>query len=95
MTQLGYWYSVYQPDLPHPTVNPQIDPTLRLRAVSWLNNGKLLNSYRGFSTCRICGCVNGSIELGRDGYVYPEGLVHYITDHNVWLPEFDQILSAV
>lgn len=44
-------------------------------------------SYKGSSTCRICGCDNGSEEytqtFRRINFVYPEGFVHYITAHGI------------
>lgn len=39
--------------------------------------------YRGFSTCRLCGKMNGTNEYILDDYKYPEGLMHYYIHHNV------------
>lgn len=39
--------------------------------------------YRGFSICRICGCVNGSAEHETDGWLWPTGFRHYVDEHNV------------
>lgn len=39
--------------------------------------------YRGFSTCRICGVINGSQEYEKDGWVWPSGFAHYVKEHNV------------
>lgn len=39
--------------------------------------------YKGWSTCRICGCKNGSAEFSYKNVIWPSGLMHYITDHNV------------
>ena len=42
-----------------------------------------IDSYRGFSSCRLCGCSNGSREYRFGKFVWPEGFRHYITMHNV------------
>lgn len=39
--------------------------------------------YRGSSTCRICGCHNGSKEYVYGGYRWPQGFRHYVEEHNV------------
>ena len=38
---------------------------------------------RGFSICRICGIGNGSHEFHINDWYWPEGLRHYIEEHNV------------
>ena len=40
-------------------------------------------AYRGWSGCRICGKTNGSHEYSYNGWEWPQGLMHYIVDHNV------------
>lgn len=39
--------------------------------------------YKGWSDCRICGKVNGSIEFEYKNWKWPEGLYHYINAHRV------------
>lgn len=39
--------------------------------------------YKGSSRCRICKCINGSIEFEYRNWVWPEGFRHYIRAHNV------------
>jgi hypothetical protein len=39
--------------------------------------------FMGFSKCRICGCMNGTGEYYWQGWVWPDGLKHYIEDHSV------------
>jgi len=41
----------------------------------------------GWSTCRICGKENGSADFTDGRWKWPEGLAHYIADHNVRPPE--------
>jgi hypothetical protein len=49
--------------------------------------------YKGISMCRICGCFNHTGEfVKRDKKtteltVIPEGLEHYIKEHNVFVPD--------
>lgn len=42
-----------------------------------------VQAYRGWSSCRICGCRNGNKELTYGGYTWPEGYLHYVEQHNV------------
>jgi hypothetical protein len=55
--------------------------------VSYLSVGHTLQQYRGLSSCRICGQLNGSKELTDETYCWPEGLAHYVADHDVRLPD--------
>jgi len=41
----------------------------------------------GISPCRLCGIKNGSLEFTDGTYLWPEGLVHYIREHAVRMPE--------
>jgi hypothetical protein len=41
----------------------------------------------GLSPCRFCGKHNGSLEYTDHVYIWPEGLAHYLTDHQVRLPD--------
>ncbi|MGI9422723.1 MAG: hypothetical protein ACR2PA_05990 [Hyphomicrobiaceae bacterium] len=40
-------------------------------------------SFRGWSNCRLCSKPNGSREYRTDDAEWPEGLWHYVADHNV------------
>jgi hypothetical protein len=46
-------------------------------------DGYRLEAYRGWSTCRICGERNGNKEYTTKKWIWPEGLMHYIQDHNL------------
>jgi len=41
----------------------------------------------GYSTCRICGQLNGTSELTDGRFIWPEGLPHDVRDHQVALPQ--------
>ncbi|MFF7456750.1 hypothetical protein [Kitasatospora sp. NPDC008115] len=41
----------------------------------------------GVSRCRLCSRANGSRDFTDGRYLWPEGLAHYVLDHNVRLPD--------
>lgn len=43
--------------------------------------------WRGFSKCRLCGQINGSISYVYNGFEWPSGLRHYVEEHNIDLPD--------
>ena len=43
--------------------------------------------YKGSHKCLLCGCTNGSREFHYNGFVWPEGLAHYVEKHDVKLPK--------
>jgi len=80
-------------DLPWPAdfVDRQWDPRERDAVAKYLDAGKTVGSYRGWSTCRLCGKHNGSQDLSDGSYVWPQGFSHYVRDHSVRPPvEFVQ-----
>ena len=46
-----------------------------------------MGCQRTSDDCRFCNEFNGTGELTDGTYVWPEGLAHYVTEHNVRLPE--------
>ncbi len=46
-------------------------------------NDERYKIYMGSSKCRICNIINGDSEYNYNGYVFPEGIFHYIIEHNV------------
>lgn len=101
-TRVGFWHSEREPDLPVP--QPADEP--------WDGQSEFLTKlesvefeltpirYRGFSTCRICGCRNGTTEFvlknqdGVGGWRWPSGLYHYVATHNV-RPDSDEFISFI
>lgn len=81
----GFWRSSYEESLPMPVT--QVKP--------WDGRGQFLadlesveqrlrpDLYKGWSTCRCCGCPNGSAEFKAEGWEWPEGFKHYVAEHNV------------
>jgi len=58
-----------------------------MAVVAYLSNPNRYEGYRGFSTCRICGKMNGSRDHFRGPFRYPQGYLHYIIDHDVKPPQ--------
>lgn len=86
LIQIGYWrQSENDSDtLPWPIEGESRLPLeTKQKITKYLDNGKLHAAYRGWSTCRICGTMNGSTCLTDGEFVYPEGYSHYILDHGV------------
>lgn len=54
---------------------------------SYLSRGVKAAAWMGYSYCRICGKTLGSHCLTDGFYIWPEKLEHYVSEHNVRLPE--------
>ena len=78
----GYWRTAWDNTLPWPqaTEDKHIDFLRMLDAVELVT---MTESYRGFSTCRLCGKFNGCQEFETPEYRWPEGFRHYVADHGV------------
>lgn len=81
----GFWYSKYEPLLPKPIENekPWKGKKEFVAALKAKQARLRPNRYKGWSTCRICKCNNGSTEFTYHGWRWPEGLTHYVEEHNV------------
>lgn len=85
---IGYWKDINQSsNLPDPTllIDDFWDSSERENLIKLLEKAPILKRWRGVSSCRICGKYNGTTTLGYPQLEWPEGLVHYIRDHNVRL----------
>jgi hypothetical protein len=101
LIRIGYWRSYSEPDLPDPAdlVDHGVDLKIRGLIIDHLKNGRVYESWRGYSYCRFdCGHPDESMghRCLTDGtYLWPEGLVHYVECHGVWLPpEFVENIRA-
>jgi hypothetical protein len=86
---IGYWLGPHAPDWPavEQFVELDADTVRRATVAAALDRGRRTDrAYMGFSTCRLCGCANGSGERTNGVFVWPEGLSHYVRDHHVRLP---------
>lgn len=95
---IGYWYSKYQPNLPKPESNSSIlspEETEKICEYLDLKTHRQIR-YAGTSECRICGKDNGFADKYDDIYVWPQGLSHYLKEHNCELPdEFTDYCLAI
>jgi hypothetical protein len=92
MKSEGFWRlsesiesGILHADLPFPIAQKQ----------SWENRDIFLSklvhkesiakkiAYRGYSSCRLCNKRNGYLEYEYGGWRWPEGLSHYVEEHNV------------
>lgn len=83
---IGYWFSPYEMQYPHPSEFIEKDYKDD-QLVSYLNNAYSVNYFRGFSSCRICRISNGTHEKTDGVFIWPVGLAHYVEAHNVKLPD--------
>ncbi|WP_222426666.1 hypothetical protein [Amycolatopsis rhizosphaerae] len=72
---------------PEDFVDSSWDADERDQVVDYLGRGFIVRACMGLSPCRMCGRANGALELSDGVYVWPEGLKHYVEDHDVRLPE--------
>lgn len=81
---IGYWRRKEdsEEDLPWPKEG-RLPLETKQKIASYLKNGEEHHAYRGWSNCRICGKMNGSVCMTNGEFVYPEGYAHYILDHNI------------
>ena len=80
----GHWRWAMEPNLPMPEPDadwPGRDAFLPL--LHRLEDAARETHFKGFSTCRLCGRVNGSSSFTLDGWEWPSGFAHYLEDHGV------------
>lgn len=89
LIRIGYWRGDRANAWPDVTafVDMSWGAEDRERVIQHLRHAFLARAYMGFSTCRLCGARNGSLELTDGTYIWPEGLAHYVDAHGVRLPE--------
>ena len=87
---IGYWRGGSgnddYPD-PHALVDPAVSAESQREVIERLERGIPVWYCMGYSPCRICSENNGAAELTDGRLVWPEGLAHYVRDHDVVLPE--------
>ena len=93
---IGYWAGnkdSHMDPYPHPSYLQ--DPKFweekgkytEMKIIDYLDGGIECNIYRGLSPCRLCDELLGNCEKTDGVYIWPEMLSHYITMHNVILPD--------
>jgi hypothetical protein len=89
LTLIGYWAGPEAGDSwpdPQDHVDESWTASEREFVGLYLSRGLVARSYMGYSSCRICGANNGSLELTDGYFVWPVGLSHYVIDHAVRPP---------
>jgi hypothetical protein len=90
---IGFWIvDLHDSNWPAPQELVGVMPAdQRARLVAYLAAGMTHESYLGLSWCRFgCGidwALMGSRDLTDGVWLWPEGLAHYVRDHNIVLPE--------
>ncbi|MCR6688807.1 hypothetical protein [Cellulomonas sp.] len=96
---IGYWRNDQHPEYPDPRdmVDSTWDEDDRFVVVGYLKAGTYFRHYMGLSPCRFCGRHNGASEYTDGVLVWPEGLSHYVDEHDVRLPRAieDYVLRRV
>ena len=90
LTNIGYWDGpLTNPGWPavEDFVDRNWDTEERELIADYLQTGMVARRCMGYSLCRFCGCRNGSLELTDGHFVWPEGLAHYVLEHQVRLPK--------
>lgn len=82
---VGFWFCPEQPYLPQPKklIDIYWNAEEKKKVIDHLKNGKVIESYKGWSECRICNCHNGCQDMTDDVYLWPEGFLHYLEVHSV------------
>lgn len=86
---IGFWFSKNDIELPFPRINScNLSEKDKFKVIKFLNDSdhKKAGTF-GYSQCRICGIINGSSDIYDDIFEWPEGLSHYVLEHNVGLPK--------
>ena len=88
LIRIGYWAGDggRWPDV-HDFVDANWAKDDQVDCMLYLRRGLLAHAYFGPSVCRLCGKLNGSVELTDFVYIWPEGLEHYLAEHAVRLPD--------
>lgn len=81
----GFWYSPAEPGWPRPVphAKPWKGKSHFVELLTKLEGEAQELCYKGWSTCRICHCHNGSVTYRYKQWEWPSGFLHYIEKHNV------------
>jgi hypothetical protein len=56
------------------------------KVASYFDNGKAINHYMGYSSCRLCGEDLGASDCSDGTYIWPSKCSHYLRKHRIFLP---------
>lgn len=86
----GFWYSKDEPNLPKPKQMKETSEWVSKKRprkfsilLSHVEKKAICKGSKGSSICRICKNRNGSRTFFYKNWEWPDGLMHYIKNHNV------------
>jgi hypothetical protein len=90
LRHIGRWGGPGEEGWPDPAafVDPGADRAAQRRTADYLRAGTTVLATPGLTPCRLCGRQLGSALLTDGAHLtWPEGLVHYLEQHDVLLPD--------
>ena len=88
---VGYWDAPWWSRLNLPRPDRLIRVGWRFsdreNIVAYLRSGVSCNVFMGSASCRLCRQYLGSLDLTDGEWVWPERLEHYVSEHEVMLPD--------
>ncbi len=91
-TRLLFW-SAKSP--PQRYIRPEVPPADRTALIDALRGGRKVAYFMGWARCRICAKPLGTADMLVCEMVYPERADHYLSEHDVWTPECDELLRRL
>lgn len=99
MRLIGFWRGDRAPDWPDVErfVDASWDEQERDLVATYLGSGQVWRWSPGVSRCRFCEKPNGAATWTDGVYAWPEGLAHYVEEHQVRLPQefVDHVLARL
>jgi hypothetical protein len=88
-TAIGYWNDgLYYHDYIWPQEIVSDEPVENAKEIAeYLKQGVVATYWKGYSSCRICDKRLGTTCKTDGTFIWPDMLDHYVTDHNIVLPE--------
>lgn len=92
----GFWWSEREPHFPKPIASEipfsnkdeivnklkYVEENIQNYTLGKRHTGQKVH-YKGYSECRCCGKEVGSAEFRIENWTWPEGLLHYVLEHNI------------
>jgi hypothetical protein len=91
MKKILFWDENHKPQ---DFVNTNVRELDRNRIIDIMKRAVSTRRYKGFARCRICGDRLGASDMKWGKYVWPQKAEHYVEKHDVWVPEFNDIIEA-
>ena len=86
--RIMYWSHDKKPD----DFVTDIPAEKKQKAIAVLSSGEPVKFWMGWANCKMCWTRLGTNCVGNDTHMWPEMAEHYVSAHNVWVPELDEII---